>query len=165
MINFLCFSTTTERSWNVRFRGRRLKTKSICRTWTTKQEKPLSLKYHIIILFMCHISELFHYYLYCMLCHKPDNRYPRSFCALRWKSPNIPFFCRFCFFEVHLQNRLVGQFCATVRAFAKCPKMAVFDTLNFLSNIRFFFSNCLLHRTNLNRCRVDINGGGEQGGP
>ena len=124
MMNFLRFSTTTERSWNVRFRRLSLiaKNRRISRTWTTKQKKkrkPLSLKYHIMILFMCHISELFHYYLYCRLCHKHDNHYSRSSGALRCKNPNILFFCRFCRFEVHFQNQPVWWLCSTIRVFAK----------------------------------------------
>jgi len=153
MMNFLRFSTTTERFWNVRFRRLRVKAKNrrIDRTWTTKQKKrkPLSLKYHIMILFMCHISELFRSYLYCRLCHKHDNHCSRSSGALRCKNPNILFFCRFCRFEVHFQNQPVWWFCPSIRVFAKCPKMAIFDTFKLLlpfSNVWFLFSNCLLHK-------------------
>lgn len=112
MMNFLRFSTTTKRSWNVRFRrlsliAKKQANQSNVNNEAKKKRKPLSLKYHIMILFMCHISELFRYYLYCRLCHKHDNHYSRSSGALRCKNPNILFFCRFCSFEVHFQNQPV----------------------------------------------------------
>ena len=163
MMNFLRFSTTTERSWNVRFRRLSLiaKNRRISRTWTTKQKKNASLYLWNIRLWYCLCAIFRSYFAIIYIAGYVINTIitipeaPAHFAA---KTPTFSSSVAFAVLKFIFKISLYGDFALRLESLQNTPKWP-FSTLKILlpfSNIWFLFSNCILHNNNLKWCRVDI---------